>query len=394
MTDLTGLAIVALAAAGAGAIVAALLARRRPEADSGMALLQQQLGELRGQMVSSLDGTTRTLAERTEALQSLLDGRIEAVTRTVNERLAENAEAMRRVSEGLGQRLDANLQVVGQRFTETSGMVTDVREKLKGLEEAAGRIFELSKDLASLQEILRPPKLRGGVGEVLLENLLGNGLPHGQYEMQWRFSTGNTVDAVIRLAGKLVPVDSKFPLDGFYAITRAQSDDERAKARREFLRQVAGHVKVIAEKYILPEEGTYDFALMYVPAESVYYEAVVRADDSAGVYGYALSQKVIVVSPTTFYAYLVALAYGLKGLQVEQQAEQIREGLAHLTLDIERIRDPMGRLGNQLRHAQGNFDLARRAMDRFGDRLANLSGQTLPESDGAAELPGGEPLTS
>jgi DNA recombination protein RmuC len=304
---------------------------------------------------------------------------LDALRAQVGQSLAENAQTLQRVNESLGQRLDANLQIVGQRFTETTGMVTTVHEKLKGLEEAATRIFEVGKDLTSLQEILQPPKLRGGVGEVLLENLLRDRLPPSRYAMQHRFSNGTFVDAVIRLENRVVPVDSKFPVENFRAMLRAATDDERARARREFIRQVQGHIKTIAEKYILPAEGTFDFALMYVPAENVYYEAIVQGDEPEGLYAFAMERRVIPVSPTTFYAYLVALVYGLKGLQVEQQAAKIREGLAHLLGDLDRVRRAMDTLGQQLRHAQVNYARASEALDRFHLRLQTVSGASLPE---------------
>lgn len=338
------------------AAVALFIARRRPETEPGLLLMQQQLDALRAHVGQSLEGTSRAFAERTEALQSHL------------------GDALNRVD----QRLGVNLQTVGQRFTETAGMVTTVHERLKGLEEAAGRIFELGKDLTSLQDILRPPKHRGGVGEVLLENLLRDRMPVAQFEMQHRFASGATVDAIIRLGGRFVPVDSKFPIESFTAVIKAASDDERGRARREFVRLVQGHVKTIAEKYIMPEEGTYDFALMYIPAEHVYYEAVVR-DDDGGLQSFAMERRVIPVSPTTFYAYLVAMAYGLKGLQVEEQAAQIRAGLAHLASDFERVREPIGKLGEQLRRAQKNYEDADRSLDRFGNRLAQVSGNPLPQ---------------
>lgn len=390
MDGVLPIAVAAAAAALVAAGVAAVVLRRRGQAEAGLLLLQQQMDALRGQVSQSLDATAQAVAARTDALQAQVAARLEEVTRAVADRLTENAQAMHQVNQQLGQRLDANLQMVGQRFSETSSMVTTVHEKLRGLEEAAGRIFELGRDLSSLQEILRPPKLRGGVGEVLLENLLANGLPRANYEMQYRFPGGATVDAVIRLGGKLVPVDSKFPLEGFYAVARAESDDERARARREFLRAVTGHIKTIADKYILPAEGTYDFALMYVPAENVYYEAVVRGDDAGGVYTFAMERRVIPVSPTTFYAYLVALVYGLKGMQVERQAEQIRAGLAQLAVSFDRLREPLDRLGEQLRRAQKNYEEAERAVDRFGNRLEALSGVALPEPEPQV-LPLGEP---
>ncbi len=381
MSEIVTLIVIAAAAAGAATLAVMLVLRRPPAPDQGLLLMQQQVDALRGQVGQSLEATTRAVTERTDSLQAQVSARLEDITRTVSERLADNTQALQRVNDSLGQRLDANLQMVGQRFSDTAGLVTSMQEKLTGLEEAAARIFEIGKDLASLQEILQPPKLRGGVGEVLLENLLREILPGAHFEMQYRFRNGTMVDAVIRLEGRLVPVDSKFPLEGFQAIARAETDEERNRARREFLRQVQGHIKTIADKYILPDEGTFNFALMYVPAESVYYEAVVRSDDAGSLQAYAWERHVMPVSPTTFHAYLLAIVHGLKGLQVERQAAQIREGLARLALDFDRIRQPMTTLGNQLRNAQANYERATRALDGFGDRLGGLSGVSLPSGE-------------
>jgi DNA recombination protein RmuC len=373
--------VVAAVGAGiiAGAVAVAVLGRRRVDSGAGLVLIQTQLDALRGQVGQSLETSARSVGERTEALHSQMSSRLDEVTRQVNDRLAESAAAMQRVNESLGQRLDTNLKMVGERFNETSTLVTSVREKLSGLEEAATRIFEVGKDLSSLQDILRPPKSRGGVGETLLENLLRDCLPEAQYAMQHRFRNGMTVDAVIRLENRLVPIDSKFPIEGFQAAQRAPSEEERARLRREFLRGVQGHIKSISDKYILPGEGTFDFALMYVPAENVYYEAVVGGDEQGSVYRYAMERRVIPVSPTTFYAYLVALVYGLKGLQVEKQAAQIRANLAQLAASFDRVREPLKKLGEHIRRSQNNYDEASRAFDRFGDRLQAASGVSLPE---------------
>ncbi|MDR7520847.1 MAG: DNA recombination protein RmuC [Armatimonadota bacterium] len=384
MPDALVVLIAILVGVAAATAASLLVARRRAGPEAALLVMQQQIDALRGQVGQSLEGTARALAERTDALQAQMTSRLDEVTRTV-------AEALHRVNESLGQRLDANLQIVGQRFSETAGMVTNVHEKLKDLEEAASRIFEVGRDLASLQEILQPPKLRGGVGELLLENLLRDRLPPAHYEMQYTFSNGTRVDAVIRVGDRLVPIDSKFPLDGFQAMLRATSEEERARARREFIRQVQGHIRVIAEKYILPSEGTYDFALMYIPAEHVYYEAVVRDNEAGGLYTHAMERRVIPVSPTTFYAYLVALVYGLKGLQVEKQAAEIRAGLAQLATGFDRIREPLEKLGEQLRRAQKNFDDASKALERFGDRLQDLSGVPLAEPHPQALPPGDSP---
>ena len=168
---------------------------------------------------------------------------------------------------------------------------------------------ERVRDLARLEQALRPPKARGGFGELLLGNLLRDRLPPDAYELQYTFPGGERVDAVIRV-DRLVPVDAKFPLDNFQRALEAESDDERALAEKAFARDLKGHIETIAAKYVRPEEGTYDFALMYLPSEAVYYELV--CGKTGALYSHALERRVFPVSPTTLVAYLQVISLGLR----------------------------------------------------------------------------------
>ena len=322
---------------------------RDKKEDQSLLLMQQQIDQLRVQLSQALDNNTQ-----------LVQQQLGQVLGNVNERLKENGEILERTQQNLGERLDNAARVVGS-----------VQKSLGGLEEANRKIYEVGKDIASLQEILRAPKLRGGLGEFFLEDLLAQILPTHHFAIQHAFKSGERVDAVIKLGGSLVPVDSKFPLENFKRILEAANDDERTRTKRQFISDVKKHVDAIADKYILPDEGTYDFALMYIPAENVYYETIIK-DDSEGernLSQYALSKRVIPVSPNSFYAYLQAIVLGLKGMKVEERAKEIIQYLSRLRGDFGKFRDDFGLLGKHLGHAQSSYQTTEKRLEQFGQRL-------------------------
>ena len=322
---------------------------RDKKEDQALLLMQQQIAQLRVQLSQALDNHTQ-----------LVQQQLGQVLSNVNERLKENGEILERTQQNLGERLDNAARVVGS-----------VQKSLGGLEEANRKIYDVGKDIASLQEILRAPKLRGGLGEFFLEDLLAQILPPQHFVIQHAFKSGERVDAVIKLGSSLVPVDSKFPLENFKRMLEAANDDERSRAKRQFVGDVKKHVDAIAGKYILPDEGTYDFALMYIPAENVYYETIIK-DDSEGernLSQYALSKRVVPVSPNSFYAYLQAIVLGLKGMKVEEHAREIIQYLSRLRGDFAKFRDDFGLLGKHLGHAQTSYQTTEKRLEQFGQRL-------------------------
>ena len=338
----------------------ALLAGKRE--DGSFLLIQQQIDQLRAQLTQVLDGNTNLIHQQ---LGQLLGN--------VTERLKENTDLMQKTQQNLGERLDNAARVVG-----------GVQKTLGTLEEANRKIYDVGKDIASLQEILRAPKLRGGLGEFFLEDLLSQILPPEHFCTQYAFRTGERVDAVIKLGGSLVPVDAKFPLENFKRMLDGGSDEDKAKARKTFASDVKKHIDAIAAKYILPDEGTYDFALMYIPAENVYYETIIKDDGVAGDKSlslYAMTKRVIPVSPNSFYAYLQAIVLGLKGLKIEERAKEIGQYLRRLEGDFGKFRDDFNLVGKHLGHALACFQSSEKRLEQFGQKLLAASDkEELPES--------------
>ncbi|MEO5656192.1 MAG: DNA recombination protein RmuC, partial [Nitrospiria bacterium] len=219
----------------------------------------------------------------------------------------------------------------------------------------------------------------------------GQILPPTHFTLQHKFKSGESVDAAIRLGQGLVPVDSKFPLENFRRVLASPSEEERKASKKKFMADVKKHVDAIATKYILPDEGTFDFALMYIPAENVYYEIILKDDafgEEKGLCAYALAQRVIPVSPNSFYAYLQAIVLGLKGLRIEKSAQDMMQHLKRLHGDFQRFRDDFEVLGKHLGNTRGKYEDAAKRLDRFGEKLASVEETVAPALDGTLEKEG------
>ncbi len=334
-----------------GLIVFVALLLKKPQGqDQSVMMFQQQLESLRTQMAESLKTNTESVNHQ---LVSIID--------QVNKQLSSVTTQMISSQKNVGDRLDNAARVVA-----------DVQKGLGTLTQASQQIFEVGKDIASLQEILRSPKLRGTLGELFLGDLLAQLLPCNHFSLQYKFRSGEAVDAVIHLGQGLVPVDSKFPLENFRRIVEAQNDTDRKAARKKFISDVKKHVDAIATKYILPDEGTFDFALMYIPAENVYYETIIK-DEVAGeettISSYALERRVVPVSPNSFYAYLQAIVLGLRGMRIEKSAQEIIRQLARLKGDFGRFQEEFDILGKHITNVKNKYDDSARRLGTLGEKL-------------------------
>ncbi|MBF0493388.1 MAG: DNA recombination protein RmuC [Deltaproteobacteria bacterium] len=298
----------------------------------------------------------------------MMQQQMQHLTHQVTEHLSKQGDLLQQTHEGVGKRLDNAARAVGE-----------LQSRLGKMEEANLKIFEVGKDIASLQEILRAPKLRGNLGELFLGDLLRQILPLEHFELQYAFKSGEKVDAIVRLANNFVPIDSKFPLENFKKYIEAKGDTEKKQFRKIFLGDIRKHIDSIALKYIRPDEGSFDFSLMYIPAENVYYEMIIREeafDSDFSVMAYAMSKKVIPVSPNNFYIYLHTILMGLKGLRVESSAKEILASLASLQGELQRFRDDFLKVGTHLSNARSAYDSADKRLGKFNEKLETMA---LPE---------------
>lgn len=332
----------------------------RAAPDPSLALLQQQLDGLRLQLSETLSRTAEITNQQLAAIAAQVQQQMSSVTHSLE-------------------------TTTGQINTRLDGHLKNITDKLISLSDATVKIFEVTKNISTLEEILKPPKLRGGMGEILLENVLREILPANDFfELQHPFKSGDTVDAVIRLKDGLIPIDAKFPLDNFRRMIESQEQKEKMQLRKEFIRNVKKHIDDIADKYILPDEGTFNFALMYVPAENVYYETIIREEHSeeksADLYSYATAKHVFPVSPNSLYPYLMTIALGFRGLKIEQQAQEILSELSRLQGDMERFSKDFMLVGDHLANAQKKFNESEKKLGQLQTKIASFK-------EGTPELP-------
>jgi DNA recombination protein RmuC len=341
---------------------------QKKTADPTVSLLQNEVLSLRGQLIDAMLKS-----------QENVNQQLGQITNQVNTRLGQVTEQLQKSTGDLNSRLDNAARVV-----------SEVSKGLGSLSEATKKVFEVGKDIASLQEILRSPKLRGGLGELFLGDLLAQIFPPAYFSLQHKFKSGEAVDAVIRLGGNLVPVDAKFPLENFRRVVETASEDERRAAKKKFLADVKKHIDAIAGKYILPDEGTFDFALMYIPAENVYYELIIKdeaADTEKSLLNYSFARRVIPVSPNSFYAYLQTILLGLKGMHVEERAREILTNLARLSGEFRKFQEEFELVGKHLTNTKARYDEADKRLAKFGHKLGSLTTSEEPVIEETEKLP-------
>lgn len=328
-------------------------------------LLQQQLQNVHQQLQdmsrAQLEGQRKFVENQQKTFietQKVLQDQLKSILETVNKQLS------------------ATQSTINEQLQSTHKTVQTVHQKLGTLEEATRKMEEIGKDISSLQDILKAPKLRGNLGEFFLEDLLRQVLASEFYQMQYQFKDGTKVDAVIKLGGQLVPIDSKFPMESFQRYISAEDQGEKKKAQKEFLTSLKKRIDEIAQKYIKPSEGTFEFALMYIPAENIYYEMLTSQELSTSghtILNYALENHVVAVSPNSFYAYLMAIVFGLKGFKIEQAAQKLRSDLSSLQKDYNLFMNDFNIVGKHIENASRKFNESFNKGKKFQIKLETIS---------------------
>jgi DNA recombination protein RmuC len=326
---------------------------------------------------------------------ALLEGQLNELRRdlqTIGTAQAQSTGQMATIGQSVSQRLESvtkalqdgvsnSAQIATQGQTAIANELKNTREQIGHIQKQLGEFQELGRGISSatksLEGILGGAKTRGLLGEVTLERLLEDSLPSSQYATQYRFSSGEAADAVIFLRDKkLVAVDSKFPLDAFRRIS-AEGDE----AKKAFAAAVKGHADSIAKKYIVPNEGTLDLALMFVPSETVYYEMLMTLDSKGeALDSYCRGKNIIAVSPNTLYAHLCVIHLGLRGMQIEENAKRISAGLSGIQKNMSTFTDVFEKLGTHLKNAQQSYSDADKRLEKTQNTLDSLVGSSADEA--------------
>lgn len=321
--------------------------------------LRNQINDLKTKQIESQTEYIKNQQELLNQTQTIINKQLESILKTVGENLAKSQEN------------------INKQLSSSTVVINEIQKKLGSLETTTRNIEEIGKDISSLQDLLSAPKLRGNIGEYLLEELLKEIFPAKNYELKYEFKNGAQVDAIIKLGDGIVPVDSKFPLESFQRLVNAKEESEKKQHKKDFIRSVKGRIDEIANKYINPSEGTFDFAMMYIPAENVFYEMIINdslTDKEYEIFNYAIKKHIIPVSPNSFYAYLMALVYGLKGMKIEQQAKLILEELSTVQSAFAKFYGDFTLIGKHLNYAISKYNESLKTADRFNDKLSQITG--------------------
>lgn len=323
-------------------------AKGTPGEDSGLMLLQKQI----------------------QNMESALDSRMNESSKNVN-------EAMR------------------TQLGESAKLIREITAEITSVKEIGRETGKFAEQLKSLQDILKNPKQRGILGEYYLETVLKNVLPPGMYQMQYPFPNGEIVDAVVFVNEKIVPIDSKFSLDNYNRLVHAEGP-ERATLEKAFVNDLKLRITETA-KYIRPEEGTMDFAFMFIPSEGIYYDLLTNqvgaGEDENLIQRAAGKHKVIIVSPTSFLAYLQTVMQGLKALQIEKQAEEIQKRVGELGKHLTSYEDYYKKLGNALGTAVSHYNSGYKELGKVEKDVYRIAKEKMELEVELLEKPGTPELT-
>ncbi|MDO8583359.1 MAG: DNA recombination protein RmuC [bacterium] len=254
--------------------------------------------------------------------------------------------------------LQENSKQLNDRLDRAATVIRDVGKEV-------GQMSEIGRSMKELQDFLKSPKLRGNIGEQVLKDLISQMFPKNSFHIQYQFKSGERVDAAIQTDAGILPIDSKFPMENFQKMSKAENNIDKNLFQKEFERDIKKHISDIAKKYILPEEGTMDFALMYVPSESVYYELVNMLD----IMDFAKQSRVYVVSPTTLYMHLQTILLSYEGKEIESKSRDLFKMLRALQVDYNKVEENMVVLGKHINNSASQFNNVNAGFMQIGHKI-------------------------
>lgn len=362
MNTIFGIIIGFIIFAGINAAVLIYLNRRRAEEpikqdDTGLKLLLQQVNEL-----------NRTVDNKMYEMTKTMDSKMGETARTMNDSLRSQ-------------------------FSESAKLIKDVTQGLTKLDETNKQVVSFTDQLQSLQDILKNPKQRGILGEYYLETLLKNVLPAGSYQMQYPFSDGTIVDAIVKVKDKIIPIDSKFSLENYNRIIEEKNGSERERLEKVFVSDLKNRIAETS-KYIQPQQGTMDFAFMFIPHEAIYYDLLInrigamKGEDTENLIQRAASKHhVIIVSPTSFLAYLQTVLQGLKALQIEESAKEIAIKVSELAKHLLAYEEHHSKMGDAISTVVNKYNLSGKEFKKIDKDILKITGEALKVEVVALEKP-------
>ncbi|MDO8658335.1 MAG: DNA recombination protein RmuC, partial [Candidatus Levybacteria bacterium] len=269
--------------------------------------------------------------------------------------------ALNNTSNHMVKTLQENSKQLNERLDKAASVIRDVGTEV-------GKMSEIGRNMRELQEFLKSPKLRGNIGEQVLKDLISQMFPKNSFNLQFQFKTGDIVDAAIKTDAGILPIDSKFPMENFQKMVKADSESNQETFKKELIRDVKKHIDAISKKYILPNEGTMDFALMYVPSESVFYELV----NITEIMEYARIARVYIVSPNTLYAHLQTILLSFEGRKIETKSKEVFKLLRSMQNDYDKVDENLGTLGKHLNNAASQFTNVTTGFSQLGRKINSV----------------------
>ncbi len=350
-------------------------------------VLNQKLSDIK--KGSTDDKSMLLIQQRMGQMSEIMDHKLSEINKITKSQLKDSNEVFQEMSKGLSKESRSLFEQINNQFNEmtkhSNRSIQSVTEKLTKLDETNKRVVDFSSQLKDLQDILKNPKQRGVLGEYFLEETLKNVLPPHNFKMQYRFKNGEAVDAVIFVKDKIIPVDSKFSLEKYEKLLKCKKED-REKIAKEFKQDLKNRIDETS-KYIRPKEKTTDFAFMFIPSESIYYDLLINKvgmakSVSRDLIEYAFKEKhVVIVSPTSFLAYLQTVLQGLRSLQIEESAKHIQKNVEKLGRHLKGYEEFFGKVGGSLSTTVNHYNHATKELGKIDKDVLRVAGKKAIESD-------------